>query len=103
DEMMGRLRDAARRDAAAVESGFHEALRKDGIEGEWRVVEDDSAETVSLHARYVDLAVVGQADPNSSPLGSGPEIAPSTLLASGRPILVVPFSGRFQRLGEKVL
>ena len=51
-------------DAARVEANFRERLRTDELAGEWRLVEGFAPEQVALHARYADLAVLGQADPD---------------------------------------
>ena len=53
-----------------------------------------------LHARYADLAVLGQADPDNPPLGAG--VVEAVLLGSGRPALVVPFIGA-ESVGQRVL
>ena len=39
EEMMQKMREAATAAAGPVEEGFRERLRRDGIEGEWRLVE----------------------------------------------------------------
>jgi nucleotide-binding universal stress UspA family protein len=79
---------------------FKDEARRAGIVGEWRVVESDAATAVTLHARYADLAIVGQDDPDKRAVAAG--VAQSALLGSGRPVLVVPFIGA-KRLGERVL
>ena len=49
---------------------FLEAVRLQGLENEWRVVEGDTVGLVALHARYTDLTVLGQ--PNSDEAFKGP-------------------------------
>ncbi len=103
DEMMAKMRETAMVDARRVEQSFAERMRRDGIEGEWRLVEGVAAETVSLHARYADLAIIGQHDPAESVISSAAQIAANTLLSSGRPMLVIPYAGKVATLGETVL
>jgi nucleotide-binding universal stress UspA family protein len=103
DEMMSKMRDNAAKEARPVESRFRERLQRDGIEGEWRMVEGWAAEVVALHARYVDLAVVGQPDPKDAAFSTARQVAVATLMSSGRPILVVPYVGEFPTIGETVL
>ena len=79
---------------------FKDEARRAGIASEWRVVETDSASAVTLHARYADLAIIGQDDPDNPAVAAG--VAQSALLGSGRPVLVVPFIGA-KSLGERVL
>lgn len=101
-----RVVDQMRADAVAainpVEAAFREQLRRDGIEGGWRLVEGDVPGTVALHARYADLTVLGQNNPYES-RGGGDAIVVTAAMASGRPVLVVPFAGEFPTLGERVL
>jgi nucleotide-binding universal stress UspA family protein len=79
---------------------FGDAARRAGIASEWRVVEEDAASAMALHARYADLAVVGQADPENPPAGEG--VAEAVLLGSGRPVLAVPFIGA-AAIGKRAL
>ena len=102
DEIMDKMRATARAQAAPVEAAFAERIRRDGIAGEWRIIEGRVGETVTLHARYADLAILGQHDPDAAGIGAT-EIATSTLLSSGRPALIVPYAGTFQTLGQTVL
>ena len=89
--------------ARQCEKLFHERTRRHGIQGEWRAIEGDLLQTAKLHARYVDLAVVGQ----GRDVGNAPaELAflPEELaLGVGRPVLVVPRYGAFETVGERVL
>ena len=103
EEVMSKTRDTATAEARRVEQGFRERLRRDGIEGEWRLVEGQAAATVALHARYADLTILGQADPNDISMRSAAAIPASTLLSAGRPVLVVPYAGNFTALGQTVL
>lgn len=101
-ELMDRMREDALAAAATVEAAFRDRLRRDGLAGEWRVAEGAAPALVTLHARYADLAVVGQEDPESDQPSAG-AIVESVLFASGRPVLVVPYAGRFETLGRRVL
>ena len=60
EEIVERIRAEATEAAAPVEAAFRDCLRRNGIEGEWRLVEGTPPATVALHARYADLTVVGQ-------------------------------------------
>ena len=103
EDLIQSVRAEALQRIAPVEAAFRERLRQEGLEGEWRVVEGDPGTMMALHARYADLAIVGQ--PNSQDKRSdGSDGIPATmLLSSGRPALVVPFAGRFETVGEHVL
>jgi nucleotide-binding universal stress UspA family protein len=103
DEMMGKMRETANKDARPVEARFRERLRRDGIEGEWRMVEGWAVEIVALHARYADLTIVGQPDPKDTSFTTARQVPIATLLSSGRPILVLPYAGEFATIGQTVL
>ena len=96
-------RKAALTRASETEAHFRDNLQRRNIAGEWRFGEGLPAEIAVLHARYADLAVVGQVDPErhySENAGRVPEVV---LLGSGRPVLVVPYVGDFRTYGEHVV
>jgi nucleotide-binding universal stress UspA family protein len=101
-EMITRLEDTARQRAAKVEQNFSERLRRDDVKGEWRLAEGIAAETVALHTRYADLAILGQRRPEDSLISTG-NVAATAMLSSGRPVLIVPYVGTFAGVGRKVL
>ena len=102
-EYQVRVRDDALQVAHTLETSFRERLRRDGLEGEWRLVEGRAAATVGLHARYADLAVLGQEDPDDRRSSGWTSVLEQALFSSGRPILVVPYAGHFTQVGRRVL
>lgn len=70
---------------------------------EWRQTTGLVDEGVALHARYADLTILGQ------PLHEGRDPALNAagidriILATGRPLLIVPHAGRFETIGSRVL
>jgi nucleotide-binding universal stress UspA family protein len=104
DQMVNALRAEANSRADAVANEFHDALRREGLEGEWRMVEGDTVALLALHARYADITILGQ--PNNEEPYKGPTpdaVLVNVMLASGRPVLAVPYAGRFERIGEHAL
>ncbi len=97
---LDKLRDRANTALAAYES----MVQKTGVNSyEKHLVDDEAAGGISLQARYCDLTILGQEDPDepSPALTSGfPEFV---ALSSGSPTLIVPSAGRFDTLGERVL
>jgi nucleotide-binding universal stress UspA family protein len=71
------------------------------VSTEWRAVEGDSAEVTSVHARYADLTVLGQVDPDH-PTGAS-DLPEQVILGSGRPVIVVPYAGTFKTMGQHVM
>jgi nucleotide-binding universal stress UspA family protein len=60
-------------------------------------------ETVALHTRYADLAIIGQSNPDRPETAVFNEIIEEVLFNSGRPVLMVPYAGTFEAIGRKVL
>ena len=58
------------------------------------------SEIFGLHARYADLAVIGQDDPEAPSLGHLPE---QLVLSCGRPVLLIPYIGAGKTLGQRVV
>jgi nucleotide-binding universal stress UspA family protein len=84
---------------------FQERARQAGISSvETRAVRGEFPAVAALHARYSDLVVVGQYDPDDESADAScarhyPELI---ALGAGRPVLVVPYAGRFRSVGQNV-
>ena len=102
DPIFRELREKAQEVCDKEREAFEHAASLRGLSAEWRVTEGLEADP-AVHARYVDLTILGQLDPD----GGDPELIrprPELLaLASGRPILAVPYAGQFETVGRRVL
>lgn len=91
--------------AARLKAAFDDATRNRAFIPEWRNVEvigTDPAAAVIEHGRAADVIVASQADPDWEM--SGFFDAPERLaLESGRPVLVVPYAGKFGEVGKRVM
>ena len=89
--------------ASRAQSLFVNATAGAGLTSvEWRVSADDAVDATTLHARYADLVVLGQPRERD---GSGVEMdfPERVILAAGRPVLMVPYAGKFDGVGKRVL
>jgi len=86
-----------------AEDRFHEQLRQAGIEGEFLSFSGPTADIITLYARCSDLSIVGQVDPDHPTPATDRQTAQEVLLSSGRPVLVVPYCGQFDRIADTVL
>jgi len=89
--------------AAEAQTAFRRTVDRAGLSGaEWRSSFDDALDTMTLHARYADLVLIGQPDADD---GSGvdPGFAHRLVLSAGRPVLVMPYAGKFDTVGKRVL
>jgi nucleotide-binding universal stress UspA family protein len=99
EELRARARDAADK----TREVFEHIASLHGVSAEWREIPEGADADPAVHARYADLAILGQLDPDS---GEPDMIRPrpeQVTLASGRPILVVPYAGNFPNLGRRVV
>ena len=102
-EIEEKHRATAQAASAKVEATFRAACSRAGISHEWRLSEGDPVEVGVLHAHYADLAITGQIDPGKPPPGGWARLPEQLALASGRPALIVPYAGRFDTVGKRVL
>lgn len=83
------------------QTGFDDAVARHGVNGEWRVGNGDLASVIGTHARYADLAVMGQGDDGEAL--DDPELPTVVATTTGRPVLIVPRAGKFDQVGDRVL
>jgi len=96
-------RERALEQAEELHQGFEHAARLRGLSTEWRASADGWEADPALHARYSDLTILGQRDPDSDQMAMIRPSPERVTLASGRPILVVPYAGHFEAIGKCVL
>lgn len=82
---------------------FEKAVSAAGLTGRsgFSVASGRPLESLSLRSRYADLTVISQNAPESQ--GGGDDLVDELIMASGRPILVVPYIGAPAEIGRKVL
>jgi nucleotide-binding universal stress UspA family protein len=88
--------------ATTAKDEFDAIAESAGVSAEWRSVEDRRVDALALHAHYVDLLVVGQADKNDPEcVSSG--LADQLALACGRPVMVIPAVGASGPIGKNIV
>jgi nucleotide-binding universal stress UspA family protein len=95
-----RLREAT----AAARTGFEQAAAAAGIDCRWLALPIGEynyvlRETI-ICARYADLVILGQHDPDLEDLVPA-DLPEEVVLHSGRPVLLIPYVGAFPVLGER--
>ncbi len=88
---------------ARVREGFEKRAKAEGVPHEWHSTEGDPVRTVSLFSRHADVAVIGQSGRDGAAFGTSRDLAEHVVLASGRPVIVVPRFGEFPKAGERVM
>jgi nucleotide-binding universal stress UspA family protein len=93
DSLYQTYESAVTTDTATATAAFREAIASKGISSEWQVVDGPVEEAVVAHARYADLVIVGQAEPEGGAPSTPSDLAEEVALASERPVLIVPHIG----------
>ena len=70
---------------------------------ETRLGEDDAAGGLALQARYSDLVILSQADPSESNNAELADLPEYVMLNAPRPVLTIPYAGKFSNIGSNVL
>jgi len=87
-----------------AEARFRAAAENAGVTSvDWHAPAGDPLEAAILHARYADLAVVGQPARDEPNFGFAHELANAVIMGSGRPVLFVPYTGQFKTVGERIM
>ncbi len=95
--------------SSAIENGqsildnFEKSASAEEIEFETRLVEGAMVDTLIDQGRYFDLLVVGQYDPEDDSLFAIDDMPDRLIMSAGRPVLVVPYAGKFPVIGNKVI
>jgi nucleotide-binding universal stress UspA family protein len=85
---------------AAAEERFHTLLKREDVSGEWYATRGRAEDCLAQRALTADLVILGQRDPERLMILERPE---EVILNCGRPVLVVPYVGRFDHLGDNAL
>jgi nucleotide-binding universal stress UspA family protein len=94
--------ESVRADEAEAAAAFGTAADGTGFTSEWRSIDGFADDELTHAARYADLVVVGQPDPEVP--GSTPvDLAEHVALTTERPVLVVPHIGAERPPGKTVL
>ncbi len=88
---------------ATASTAFTKAIKGKEISFEWRSTEGHVEDLLIVHARYADLVIVGQSDPEATGLPLDVDLPESVALATGRSTLVVPYSGSRMNPGDNIV
>ncbi len=104
-QVLNTIAGAERQETDQLAATFSRMTAKRPFTAEWRALKVphvDLAAVVMDHGRAADLIIAGQTDPDwdLSPLMDFPE---RLALESGRPVLVVPYIGRYANVGRNVV
>ena len=102
DDFFKSYEASVKADLSVASAAFEKATKGRHLSTEWRVVDGFVENDLAVQARYADLLVLGQADPEST-LPTPANLPEAVALASGRPVLVVPHIGVTTPPGKAVM
>lgn len=97
-------RTAAEKAAQAAVEAFLAEADREGVTADTRVErtrDHQVAALIARHARYADLVVAGQTEPDE-PGPGGQHMVEDLVLSAGRPVLVIPYIGANHPIGRTV-
>ncbi len=87
-----------------IAAEFAETMRRHGLtSSDWRAVRGDVQDVIPVHARYADIVVVGQRDPDDDTGTVRPDFPEVVAVTASRPVLIVPYAGSFTSVGKHIL
>jgi len=95
-------------DSEEAEQLFIEKTSRAGISSEW-VFQDCSttssniSDLITMHAYFTDLLIIGQVNPSAPVLNIPTDLVERVIIACGRPVLIIPYSGIFNSAGDKIM
>jgi len=87
---------------------FEAETARAGVEAVWqncdvKGLRETVADAVNQQAGFADLIVLGQPEPGAKEKTSDLDLIEKVVLGSGKPVLIVPYAGSFNRIGRRVL
>lgn len=95
-------------DSDKAEQLFTNRTSEAGIASEWvfqdcSVMGSNVSDLITMYAYYTDLIVLGQANLSAPVINVPTDLVERVILSSGRPVLVVPYSGTFPVAGDRIM
>lgn len=104
DPLLDPILQAPRQRAADALNNFTElATQFHAGSIETRLEENETALGVSLQARYCDLVVLGQYDPDDAEASADADFANTVILEGGVPVLMMPYASTVADTGRRAL
>jgi nucleotide-binding universal stress UspA family protein len=87
-------------DTAAA--AFEKSIKGSHLSTEWRVAKGYHEEELVIQARYADLLILGQTEPEEETFTPG-DLPETVAISSGSATLVVPYIGIRRKLGKSIM
>jgi len=97
------MKEIQAQNRGAVQNAFLEAAAAADVPAVVRAGEASPSASVALYARTSDVVIVSQFNPDDVEAAHETEFVEQMLLTAGRPVMVLPSSGEFSTVGNRVL
>jgi nucleotide-binding universal stress UspA family protein len=88
---------------AALREFFDAACRHAEVSGRFECRDATDMPGIVRHARLADLIIASQSNPNAPETYIHDHVGEQLLMATGRPVLFVPYTGVFPSIGSRIL
>jgi nucleotide-binding universal stress UspA family protein len=96
--------DSLQEQAKTLLAEFDAIAERAGVSSfEGRMIEQEAAAALCLQARYSDLLIIGQGDPNEKLASQRADVPQYVVLNSPHPVLIIPFAGAFPTIGKRIV
>lgn len=102
DALYSTYEQAVRSDEAVASATFAKAVAG-GTSSEWRACDGRIVDLLVDHARYADLVIVGQYEPEGPPMATPADLVEQVAMTTERPVLAVPYIGALKPPGNNVM
>jgi len=102
-ELQERYRASERAAANELRANAEKTCSDAGVPLEWREEEEFADDIVPVHARYADVAILGQPEREKIEPTHSAELPANVVMGSGRPVIIVPYAGTFTKPPRHVL
>jgi len=100
-DVINQYEETSKQRAEHLQAEFTQVMEAANVRHVWRIEKDTPEIAVSEVFRYADVGMVSQ--PRNGQLYNQRQVINQILLRSGRPVLVIPYIGARESIGERVL
>ena len=102
-EVLAAEENSFKKSAQKARQLFEEATKRAGLEKDWRVFKGDTVKVLKQQARFFDVVVIGQHDPDGDDPPAVSGMPDRVILGVGRPVLTIPYAGKFPMIGKRIM
>lgn len=101
EHIEAQLAELAQKQAEGVKHFFLQHTQAAQLNAQWHCLQGDPIEITSRYAHYCDLVIMGQEERSGYLMAEG--LVDHVILMAGTPVLVVPYIGPAETLGERIM